>query len=266
MKRYMLMASALVLTVVLVLSGCDLLGGGDGDPTAYIFDGIRVNDGSTTTYYSLYVDFEDPDNPVSAESDTRGAANTDWEIMVVCGKEILTNSGVTATAEGSGGFGGVVFSGNTDFDTKITAVEAAALFAADPDDGQDYEYWAKTYVTSGDPADPDTGNDLCFPGFKNDGGRDGLSASTAWAWMDNSTNKAPQDIDFSLGTAYAEWERMKPNFSNFTNNVYVVRSGDGSAYYKIQIIDASYLREEDVPVAGGYTTHYTYKMYIEQLQ
>jgi hypothetical protein len=58
---------------------------------------------------------------------------------------------------------------------------------------------------------------------------------------------------------------MSPNFRNFTNNVYVVRSGDGSEYYKIQIVEASYLRENDVPVADGYTTHYTYRMYIEKL-
>jgi hypothetical protein len=259
MKKYMLAASALMLTMVLVLSGCDLLGGGDGDPKAYIFDGIRVNDGSTTTYYSLYVDFEDPDNPVSVESDTGGAANTDWEIMVICGKEILTNSGVTATAEGSGGSGGVVFSGNTVFDDEITAVAAAALFAADPDDGQDYHYWDKYRSTSAEPTEPQSGNAVSFPGYPAlVDGRDGQSAGTAWIFED--------DVDFSLGTAYCEWDRMSPNFRNFTNNVYVVRSGDGSEHYKIQIVEASYLREDDVPVAGGYTTHYTYRMYIEKLR
>jgi hypothetical protein len=129
---------------------------------------------------------------------------------VTAAKEILTNSGVTAAAESSGGQGGVVFSGYTDFDTEITVADAQALFATAGDEALDYAYWDKYKSTSATPTDPQTGNAISFPGYPElVDGRDGLSADTAWIFGEEG---AHVDVDFSLGTAYCEWERMNPAF------------------------------------------------------
>ena len=221
--------------------------------TAYVFDGVNVN---KTDYTYLYIDLEDPGNPLSS------GGNTDWDIRITGAKEILTNSGVTATAESSSGVGGVVFSGYTDFDTTISAAQAAVLFT--PASGaEDYYYWEKS--SSSSSSKQKTGNAISFPGYPalvevDDPGtdRDGQSAATAWVFAD--------DVDFSLGTAYCQWDRMAPNFRNYTYNVYVVRSGDGADYYKIQIVEASYLKETDTPTSGSTTYHYTYKINIEKLE
>jgi hypothetical protein len=222
-----------LLLAVITTAGCDLGGVNDDDD-------------------DIYVDFEDPENPLSAGD------STEWDIRISGERLVYTNSGSTAVTEGSSGLGGVVFSGKTDFEESITAGDAETLFANDPRDGVDYTYWDKSGVDS-ETAYEKTGNAICYPGYPESPveGRDGQSEETAWAFF--------PDADFSLGTAYAEWERMRPNFTNYTNNVYVVRSGDGLSYYKFQIPEVNYFSQSNEPEEGDLSVHYIFKVFIEKI-
>ncbi|HEY9594656.1 MAG TPA: HmuY family protein [Spirochaetia bacterium] len=261
-RIYVACAAALALAA-LAFVGCEQTLPTDGS-AEYTFDGTKVAPASgSTTYNYLYVNLDDPGNPLSAGN------NTQWDLMITAAKEILTNSGVTATSLSSGGQGGVVFSGSTDFSHTISVSDAAALFAADvasgvkTGDGADYSYWDKYQTGSATPTTPQTGNAISFPGYPSSvSGRDGTTAATAWVF---GAVGAHVDVDFSLGTAYARWERMNPSFSNFTNNVYVVRSGDGASYYKIQVLEATYMTQSNTPSTGDTTTHYTYKIKIQKI-
>jgi len=242
MKRRSITWLSVTLTLAALAStGCDLgdlFGSEDGDTpsdnaTVKVYDGVK---GTALEY--LYIDLENPDAPSSTGTDIA------WDIMISGQKEILTNSGVTA-----GGKGGVVFSGKTDMSQGVSVAEAAALFAADARDGGDYSFWDKAKATSATPTDASIGNAISFPGYKDQESRDGKGADTAWIFA--------TDADFSLGTAYAKWERMDPKYSDFTNNVYIVRSGDGASYYKLQVIEAIYTSKT---ASADKKTHYTYKI------
>ncbi len=247
MKRKFIewLSVTLTLAAALASTGCDLgdlFGSKDGDTpsdnaTVKVYDGVKK--GTTPEY--LYIDLENPDAPSSTGTDTG------WDIMITGQKEILTNSGVTATAAGSSGKGGVVFSGRTDISQGISVAEAAALFAADARDGADYSYWLKSSSTS--TAKEATGNAISFPGYAKTEDKDGTTSARAWVFA--------TDADFSLGHAYAKWERMAPNYSGYTNNVYIVQSGDGSAYYRLQIVTVDYSKSTE--------THYTFKIKFQKL-
>lgn len=236
----------LTLAAALASTGCDLgdlFSSEDGDSpsdnaTVKVYDGIK--DADSKLVYQ-FIDLENPDAPSSTGTDT------DWDIMITGQKEILTNSGVTATAAGSSGKGGVVFSGRTDISQGMSVAEAAALFAADARDGADYSYWLKSSSTS--TAKEATGNAISFPGYATTEDKDGTTSARAWVFA--------TDADFSLGDAYAKWERMAPNYSGYTNNVYIVQSGDGSAYYRLQIVTVDYSKSTE--------THYTFKIKFQKL-
>jgi hypothetical protein len=161
----------------------------------------------------------------------------------------------------SGGSGGVVFSGGTAINASLTKAAAELAFAADARDGEDYAYWDKYQTTSATPTATQTGNAISFPGYKTQDGRDGTSAATAWVF--GTTGDGHVDVDFSLGHSYASWERMSPSFSNFTNNVYFVRSGDGASYYKLQITEAVYTASS---ASTDGKTHYIYAVKFAKLE
>jgi len=249
----------LTLAAALASTGCDLgdlFGSKDGDTptdnaTVKVYDGKREG---KATYILQYIDLENPDAPSSTGTDT------DWDIMITGQKEILTNSGVTATDLSSGGKGGVVFSGKTDINQDIGTVETATLFSSDPHKGFDYTYWEKS--TADAEAKIATSNAISFPGYSSDNGRDGSTEEKAWIF---GTEKNPlnADVNFSLGHAYAKWERMDPKYSDFTNNVYIIRSGDGASYYTLQIADVVYSKTTDS--SGISTTHYTFKIKFKKI-
>ncbi|WP_020611223.1 hypothetical protein [Sediminispirochaeta bajacaliforniensis] len=259
------------LIILLFFAGCDL-NSSDSDGDTVTYTGEKVKSGTTTTYHYLFIDLEDPENPVEVTggddlSTITEGSNTNWEIMITAQKEILTNSGVTATSLSSSGQGGVVYAETSNFDASISIPEAQALFAADSNDyssdgnGKDYSYYDKYKTTSAEPTEPTTGNAISYPGYAyNDSypqtpERNGRTTSTAWIFS--------EDVNFSLGRAYAEWERMAPNYSNFTNNLYIVRSGDGSSYYKLQILDAEYVKAK----SESQTSYkYIYKVRTAQIQ
>lgn len=258
-KSIVWLSVTLTLAAALASTGCDLgdlFGSKDGDTptdnaTVKVYDGKREG---KATYILQHIDLENPDAPSSTGTDT------DWDIMITGQKEILTNSGVTATDLSSGGKGGVVFSGKTDMEQGISVAEAAALFAKNGLDYTDYSFWDKYKTSSATPTSTSTGNAISFPGYTSQAGRDGQSETTAWVFGDVGDHV---DVDFSLGTAYAKWERMDPKYSDFTNNVYVVRSGDGASYYKLQIADVVYSKTTDS--SGTATTHYTFKIKFQKL-
>jgi hypothetical protein len=246
---------ATVLAATTLVGGCSLFGSDKDDNdqdvvvTSKTYDGVKS--GSAYTYQ--YIDLEDPDNPASA------GTGTAWDIMITAQKEILTNSGVTATALTSGGLGGAVFSGGTDISASLSKSAAVAAFTADTGDGKDYAYWDKYKTTSATPTAAQTGNAISFPGYTTQDGRDGTTAATAWVFGDVG---AHVDVNFSLGHSYASWERMTPSYSAFTNNVYYIRSGDGASYYKLQITEAVYTAASS---SSDGKTHYTYGLKFAKL-
>lgn len=250
--------AGLSAAALLGAAGCELLGFAEEDDEAddsielssKVYDGTKAG----STYDYLYIDLEDPDNPASE------GGGTAWDIMITGQKEILTNSGVTATSLSSGGQGGVVFSGGTNIDADLSAADAAAAFAAaEAATAVDYAYWDKYKTSSATPTAASTGNAISFPGYLSQDGRDGQSADTAWVFGEVG---AHVDVDFSLGTAYAKWERMAPAFSDFTNNVYYVRSGDGASWYKLQVAEAVYTSPS---ASNDGKTHYTYSVTFAKL-
>jgi hypothetical protein len=253
MKKIIALPLSILVLAVICAAGCDPVGAGGEDDGSYIYDGQKIKrPGSPSEYIYIYVDFEDPENPLSMGD------NTEWELRFSGERDVYTNSGSTAVTEGSGGLGGVVFSGKTDFDDTITITEAESLFEDDPVDGVDYTYWDQSEIDS-DTAYETTRNAICYPGYPSSPveGRDGLTEDTAWAFF--------PDADFSLSTAYAEWDRMTPNFRNYTNNVYIVRSGDGLSYYKFQIPEVDYTANSNEPEEGARTIHYIFKVFIEKI-
>jgi len=230
------------LVILLFFAGCDL-NSSDSDGDTVTYTGEKVKSGTTTTYHYLFIDLEDPENPVEATggddlSTITEGSNTNWEIMITAQKEILTNSGVTATSLNSNGQGGVVYAKTSNFDASISISEAQALFAADSNDyssdGKDYSYYGKYKTTSAEQST--TGNAISYPGYAynssypQDPPRDGQTAPNAWVFGGVG---AHVDVNFALGRSYAQWERMTPSFSNFTNNVYIVRSGDGGVLLQV---------------------------------
>lgn len=222
----------------------------DAETTTVVYDGTK----SGSSYEYLYIDLEDPENPSTS------GTGTDWDIMITGQREVLTNSGVTASALGSSGCGGVVFSGETDIDSSLTEKDAEKAFAADSGDGADYAYWDKYKTTSAAPTASSTGNAISFPGYKTQDGRDGTTAAAAWVFGEVG---AHVDVDFSLGTAYAQWERMTPSFSDFNGDIYYIRSGDGKKYYKLQIPEVVYTSSS---ASSDGKTHYTFKIEFCELE
>jgi len=193
----------------------------------------KIYEGSSAS--PKYIDLEDPDNPLSS------GEGTAWDILIE-GKELLTNSGTTAAAESSEGTGGVVYAGTSNFSDSMSRNEADDIFedaaaSSGLDKGVDFSYYSKYKTSSATPSSSKTGNAASFPGYVDHDGRNGSTAATAWVFGEVG---AHVDVDFNQGTAYAKWEMMAPAYSEFNNRVYVVRSGDGSSYYKIQIREVVY--------------------------
>jgi hypothetical protein len=239
-----------VLVVVLGVNGCDLFEMTEEKSSSYgtrkVYDGYYADD-------PLYISLASPGSPRST------GGSDDWDIMIHNRKEILTNSGVTATAESSGGQGGVVFAGTTRLKKTVTIPEAEALFAdaaasSGMDKGVDFSYYSKYKTTS--TAGERLGNAMSFPGFRNQDGRDGETDVRAWVYGEPG---AHVDADFSRATAFARWEMMAPNYSSFNDNVYIIRSGDGERYYKFQVNEVVYVSE------GMGMTRYTFDVRFAEI-
>lgn len=249
MKRIILYAAALLS----LFSACDLFDvKEDGEAEAF----VRVYEGRGDSS-PLYIRLAQPDAPAAAGN------STFWDIIVHDQRELLTNSGATAAGLASGGQGGIVYSGTGDFSAHFSRTTAQARFAAAAaasgiDKGVDFSYYSKLRTTSAAPSSTRTGNAASFPGFKTQDGRDGAAAASAWAFGDPG---AHVDADFSLGSAYARWEMMNPSFSGFNENVYLIRSGDGLRYYKLQVLESVYT----AAVAGVNPRIYTFKLRFKEL-
>jgi hypothetical protein len=160
---------------------------------------------------------------------------------------ILTNSGATAaetaawTGAAQSGLGGVWFTGSTDFDS-VSAVSQAVIPAAGSEYGPytvDAERWTTamaadpvrqflnvtTYVgyPAGDNAYPKTGNGS------------GLSQENCFKRYDvTEMNASYSPYLFNKMEAYYMGGGMPPSYSP-TNQVYIVRHGDGVKHSKVQL-------------------------------
>ncbi|MDR1586498.1 MAG: HmuY family protein [Treponema sp.] len=129
---------------------------------------------------------------------------------------VLTNSGVTAEAEGSGGLGGVWYSGTTNF-SNVTL--------ADKGEDTDYTTDVTRYINAAMFGDPDPlgrpMNVMTYVGYSNEPDNDGKTAETY----------------FSNSYLYNKDQFYNGSMGNYTptNKVYIIRHADGETYSKIQI-------------------------------
>jgi hypothetical protein len=142
---------------------------------------------------------------------------TAWDIAFSRTRLILTNSGATAEALGSGGEGGVWY---TD---QVVLSEVADDDGLGEDDAilKNFLTDQKRWVTGMGGASETTLNVMSYAGYDNEADNDGLTQPSPLAGY--SYNKKQYYNSPSMGT-YAS-----------TDQVYIIRHGDGSHYSKIQI-------------------------------
>jgi hypothetical protein len=159
-------------------------------------------------YYSL-----------STQEEVTDPASKAWDIAFENSRVVYTNSGATATALNSGGQGGVW---HTD-KVKLEDVTQDDAIKDDPLYGP-YNEDTIRYITGMGGAAPRRINVMTFVGYNNEDENDGLSA----------------DKVFSASYKYDKKQfyimvSMQPLQIDPTNQVYIIRHGDGQHYSKIQI-------------------------------
>jgi hypothetical protein len=167
---------------------------------------------------------------------TEGAAiaSKEWDIAFSRTRLILTNSGDTAENLSSGGQGGVWY---TD---KTVLGEVALGDQITP--GGDFEI-LKDYTTDKirytrvDMGGPGTGtpssltlNVMSYVGYRNEA----TAAGTADDPFTSTDPENPMPYLYNKKEYYTSGSGMPPTFGN-TNQVYIIRHGDGTRYSKIQI-------------------------------
>jgi hypothetical protein len=181
-----------------------------------------------TKYYSLSTDEE-----VAADK----ANTTEWDIAFTRTRLILTNSGDTASALGSGGDGGVWYIDKEKFDD-----------VSREDKPEDTEYNTDTnkYVWTGMGAAPTAQtplNVMSFVGYTYGNGETAsVPALKGGPPYDPERDGAYPSTGAFTGYKYDQKTYYKqehgsgggPTFSS-TNYVYIIRHGDGKHYSKIQI-------------------------------
>jgi hypothetical protein len=175
---------------------------------------VQVATSDGTVYYSL--------------STGEKVTGTDsWDIAFKRSRLIFVNSGATPEYKGtddvpyvtSTGSGGVWYVTKTDLAdvTRDDAVENDALYGP-------YNKDVIRYIAGmGGTAAASRINVMTFVGYSNEADNDGLTAEKAFSASYQYNKK-----QFNIG------EGMPPVFS-VTNQIYIIKHGDGSKYSKIQI-------------------------------
>jgi hypothetical protein len=201
----------------LFFAGCSDSGDDDSD-----FDGsfvISVPAGQTK-YFSF---------AAGLNKEVTATNNQNWDIAFTQGRVILTNSGDTATDTGSGGQGGVWYTGQTEFGSVTSAAGAdfSGTYAKD----------TKRYVNAsasvsfpegqGMPTTQNNLNVMTYIGYGfGTGDGDGSTYGT--------DGKAPfASYQYDADAFYKQGEQM--GSYAMTRKVYIIRHGTGSGYTKIQI-------------------------------
>jgi hypothetical protein len=182
--------------------------------------------GTDLIYYSL-----------STGTVVTNPASQDWDIAVGGAlMEIYTNSGVTATAAGSNGNGGVKYTDKTDFGNVSDAdgVTCTGEYA-----GLDVD--AKRYVDGGDEEDATAMNVMIYAGFDMGTGTaddpyqyvpyPGYNTPAAATYLPN-TNDKKQAVTMT--------HMSNPTSFETSDQVYIITHGTGNKKSKIQVTDFSY--------------------------
>ncbi|MDR1949386.1 MAG: hypothetical protein LBQ38_08340 [Spirochaetaceae bacterium] len=225
--------------LVLVLSGCpnpadDTSNNEKEEETAI----TKAQDGTYTLSFTVTGEEVKYFNLGTGEEVTDPAKikSADWDIAFQGTRLVYTNSGDTALALDSGGFGGVWHVNSTDFD-PVTLSDAVNLDFDTLQDVADNPFYTpynrdiKRWEWNMSGAYERRLNVITFKGYDNE---------------NQATAGLTQETAFSLGYLYDKKQfyynpplpngglRMPPDF-RATNQVYIVRHGNGADYSKVQI-------------------------------
>jgi hypothetical protein len=230
------------MSAALVFAGCSE--SGDNGIVQWETLSVRVEAGQTK-YYSLKTGKEVSD-PTSTAWDIafeRGSG------MGAVARTIYTNSGASAAAAGSSGAGGVTFGGSTNFDS-VTAITGDWRTGGEYGEFKtDVKKWVSASTDQNDGVERRL-NVMTYLGYPVG---DGASQATSYA----ARNIAPPFDDTTKAYDYDKKQfytsgNMPPKYS-LTNEVYIIKHGDGAGYSKIQIIEYS---STTSPSADNYTIKY----------
>ena len=211
-----------------------------------ILSGYKIKSDKPSEYFYKYIDLE-------TLQEVASPSLTEWDIRVTGARQILTNSGVTEV-----GLGGVACSGSQDFSAIIDSPGALEYTI-------DYCYWEYYEQSSGGYSIPQqyTVNVMNFPGYSSQNGYNGGAGDGLADGKTEDTAYFRSNIDFTNGNAFAKWAGMPPSFFDYTNNVYVIRSGDGANYYKFQILLLEYIT--DMQDDGSKKVIYSFEVRTEKI-
>jgi hypothetical protein len=236
---FILSASLLAALFALLLGACPLEDSDDAgeepEPPTITFTGgkgeleLRALD-AEPRFFSLSTGKE-----ITAQEDIESTA---WDICFFATRMLLTNSGKTAGDYFSGGKGGVWHTNQTDFE-EVTGKDDAVT-GPDPLDGRDYGEYNQDvlrYAVSMAVASlryERSMNVMTFIGYDNDSVPNaGMSAANPFGGLFRYNKKAfysnyYEDANGNLLLV------MPPNFY-VTNQVYIIRHGDGEHHSKFQV-------------------------------
>jgi hypothetical protein len=150
------------------------------------------------------------------------ADTTDWDLKFGEERRVFTNSGDTATAEGSSGLGGVYYVADaTAVDADLTAELAAAeevFDDADADWDTNKHYDSNIWISIMGNKSEAPLNVMTFIGY---GNGDGLTEDTAYSSFQYDENQF--------------YNRVSQGVYELTEYVYIIRHGDGRKHSAIQI-------------------------------
>jgi hypothetical protein len=168
------------------------------------------------------------------EIDASKSDTTEWDIAfevrdgnAFC--SIYTNSGETAAEFGSGGQGGVWFTGKTDF-YDATFADRVTDFSGENTDYADYVTDVTRYQSGMSGPVGGRMNIMTYYGYANG---DGLTEATAFGWSSPGPPNAPffefnkKAFNYVLGGMPPPWYP--------TRQVYIIRHADGTSYSKFQV-------------------------------
>jgi hypothetical protein len=205
-------------------------GGDEGDTTLSFTGGsgeleLTIKDG-TARFFSLASGKE-----ITEKKDMESQG---WDIAFYATRYILTNSGITAGKYFSGGKGGVFHTNQTDFDA-VTGKEAM-ITGPDPVDGRDYGVYnqdVRRYANGmgGGGEAERTMNVMTYLGYEaeDQDAHNGLTYGTMF-----TTYYTYERKQFYANTFTNGFMTMPPEFY-VTNQVYIIKHGDGEHYSKFQV-------------------------------
>lgn len=202
------------LALTLVLAGCQQATSSASSDSSVDYDltfgdqqTLSLTSDSTVTYWDLDTGTEVTD-----------ATSTTWDVAFSSATQgIWTNSGATATGVSSSGVGGVYYTGYTVFANVTKA--ATSLFTGT---------WAtdtEVYVSTTTGAGTSTSTAI-------------LNKMTALDYSGSGTEADPYTSGTYDGDAYYSYSSTTHAISA-SGEVYIIRSGDGTKYFKFQVAEMS---------------------------